>query len=145
MPPASSGQQMGPHRSFGAAPGSSHMLGIALGAVAVGAVVGWKYAGLLGGLAGGLLGGAAVNGFRAAKSITEGTSDADKEAAVSGTYAVAGAGAAIYLLYRATSKKAEAFVKNGSDEPEEEDDEEDVEPNTEDADAADADDEESDA
>lgn len=143
MTTVSAGQHGGRQRSFGATEPGSHMLGIALGAVAIGAVVGWKYAGPLGGLAGGLLGGAAVNGFRAAKSITHGTPDSDKEAAVSGTYAVAGAGAAIYLLYRATNTKASAFLKNGSDEPEEEDDEEDVEPNTEET--ADEADEDSDA
>ena len=83
---------------------ASNLLGLALLAVPVAAAVGAKYAGLLGLLGGALLGGAAVNSVRAAKNFMDGTSDSDREATVSGTYAVVGAAAGAYLVYQGQKK-----------------------------------------
>lgn len=74
----------------------AHTLGMSVIAVVAGAVVGVKYGGLYGGIAGSLLGGAAVNAFRAVSRLRDGTDESDKEAKISGTYAVvAGTAAAV--------------------------------------------------
>jgi hypothetical protein len=113
-----------------AAPASSGMLGTALVLIAAGAVVGWKYGGgVFGALAGGLAGGALVNGYRAAKNVTQGLPQTDREAAVSATYAVVGGGAALFLLYQA--KKDKRLKKNASskDDEAEPNEPDDAEPN----------------
>jgi hypothetical protein len=79
----------------------AHMLGLALIAVGAGAYAGARYAGVMGGIAGSLFGGAAVNAIRAARNVAKGNSEADHEAVVSGTFALAGAGLASYILYKA--------------------------------------------
>lgn len=107
-------------------PKSSGLLGPALVLVAAGAFVGWKYGGgLFGGVAGALAGGALINGYRAAKNVTQGLPETDREAAVSATYAVVGGGAALFLLYQA--KKDGKLKKNASSKKD--DDEDDAEPN----------------
>jgi len=114
-----------------AAPASSGMLGTALAIIAVGAVVGWKYGGgVFGALAGGFAGGALVNGYRAAKNVTQGLPETDREAAVSATYAVVGGGAALFLLYQA--KKDKRLKRNASSK-DDDDDEDKAEPNGDDA------------
>lgn len=76
---------------LGQEPAPKHNLGLTLIVAALGVAGGWRYGGPYGGLAGGLFGGAAVNAFRAFKAVQVGLPDSDKEAAISGTYAV-GAG-----------------------------------------------------
>lgn len=63
-------------------------LGLTLVAVAGGTLVGAYYGGAYGALAGSLFGGAAVSTFRAMSHVKEGLPESDKEAAISGTYAV---------------------------------------------------------
>jgi hypothetical protein len=79
---------------------TSHMLGLATVAVAVGAAVGLNYGGPFGGLAGSILGGAAVNAYRAVAFYRQGTQEGDHEAKVSGAYAVLAAAGGGYLAYR---------------------------------------------
>jgi hypothetical protein len=99
--PVAPGALSGPLPSLGEPPArTSTMLGVALLAVGVGGVVGAKVGGLFGGLAGVLYGGASVNAIRAMRSLVDGSSESDQEAAVSGTFAVLGAGVATYVLYR---------------------------------------------
>jgi hypothetical protein len=83
---------------------NGHTLGLALLLVGIGSAVGVKYGGLFGGAAGAMYGGSAVNAIRAARCVIQGTPQADKEAAVSATYAVLGAAVASYLVWQ-TSKK----------------------------------------
>jgi hypothetical protein len=82
---------------------TSHMLGLATVAVAVGAAVGLHYGGPFGGLAGSMLGGAAINAYRAVAFYRQGTPEADHEAKVSGAYAVLAAAGGGYLSYRMAS------------------------------------------
>ncbi len=88
-----------------APPETSHSLGLALLLVTVGAGVGLKFGGTMGGVAGGLYGGSLVNAIRAARCVTHGTGDSDKEALRSGTWALVGAGLASYLVYLESKKK----------------------------------------
>jgi hypothetical protein len=67
--------------------------------VALGTLAGIRYGGGYGGLAGGIAAGAAINAWRALKHYQMGTPDGDKEAMVSGSYAV---GAAILSAVVAT-------------------------------------------
>lgn len=84
---------------------TSAMLGLSLLVVGVGVAIGAKYAGLFGGIAGGLYGGASINAMRAVKNLTDGQPESDREAAISGTYAVLGAGVATYVLYQTRAEK----------------------------------------
>jgi hypothetical protein len=77
-----------------------HTLGLAILLTGIGSALGVVYGGVFGGIGGGLVGGSIVNGIRAWRNVKKGTSDGDREAIVSGTYAVLGAGAAVYLLYK---------------------------------------------
>jgi len=86
-----------------------HFLGMSTLVVGIAALVGAKYGGWYGGLAGSLFGGGAVNGYRAVTQVMEGTPDGDREATISGTYAVLAAGLAGYVLYR-SSKGGEAKI-----------------------------------
>lgn len=72
------------------------MLGAAFVIVGVGSAVGASRGGLFGSLAGGLYGGAVVNTVRAVRVMK---SDS-KEAVLSGTFAIVGAGIATYLLWK---------------------------------------------
>jgi len=95
----------GGHHGVGAipspVPSGSNMLGLAVVAAVAGAGLGWKYGGgPLGALAGLLYGGAAVNAIAAGRDVLQGSAATDGEAAVRGTFAVAGAGAATYILYK---------------------------------------------
>ena len=84
---------------------NGHTLGLALLLVSAGTAVGLSYGGMFGGVAGGLYGGSVINAIRAARCVTHGTAQSDHEALVSGTYAVACAGLATYLLYRTRTKQ----------------------------------------
>ncbi len=95
---------------------ASHSLGLILAVVGIGTAAGAVFAGPMGALAGALLGGALANGVRAVRSVSEGTSESDKEAVVSGTYAALTAGAAVYLLYKQRAKKNPDDEGDGEDE-----------------------------
>lgn len=100
-------------------------LGLTLVALAAGAVLGGVFAGGATGVAGGaLLGAAAANGFRAVRGVTKGDEASDKEAAVDGAFALAGAAAGVYMLYKANQGES-SFLSNKVEEPEDEEDEED--------------------
>lgn len=83
----------------------SQSLGLTLLAVGLGAAVGVVYGGAMGGVAGGLYGGAIVNGARAINRAMNGDQTDDKEALISGTCSVVGAGIATYLVYRIANKE----------------------------------------
>jgi len=97
----------------------SSLLPMILLALGAGGYLGWRYGGGPFGAAGGaLLGAALVNGYRAIRSM-----NTDKqEAMTSGTWAVAGAAAALYLLYRARSEAHEGDLEDDEDDWEDEDD-----------------------
>lgn len=103
-----------------------HMLGLSLIGVALGAAVGTYYGGVYGGLAGSLFGGAALNAYRAFSYFKEGTEDADKEAKVSGTYALGASalGAVIWhqLVHQKGIKGARANRKKEEDDSDDGDD-----------------------
>jgi len=84
---------------------ASAALGLSLLLVGTGAAIGAKYRGMFGGIAGGLYAGAMVNAIRAVRSLTDGQAESDKEAAISGTYSLLGAGVATYVLYQTREKK----------------------------------------
>lgn len=89
-----------------------HNLGLSVIGVAGGAAVGTYYGGPFGGLAGGLAAGAAVNAYRAMKYFTSGGDD--REAKISGTYAVVsavGAGALWYYFVSDRDMKKNAESK----------------------------------
>jgi len=101
------GGRHGGHHGIGEMPGvssaptGSHMLGFALVAVVAGAGAGWKWGGgPWGALAGALYGGAAVNVVAAGRDALRGDPASDSEAVARGTFAVVGAGAATYILYK---------------------------------------------
>lgn len=79
---------------------NGHSLGLTLLILSIGSAVGVQYGGVWGGVAGALYGGAAVNLIRSARCATHGTPESDKEAIVSGTYAVVSGGIASYLLWK---------------------------------------------
>ena len=79
---------------------SGHMLGFSTMAVSIGAIVGTRYGGTYGGVGGSLLGGSLVNIYRAVRFAMEGTDAADREAIVSGTYALAAAGFGAAVIYK---------------------------------------------
>jgi hypothetical protein len=105
-PPPGAVQPAAAAHGLGAAvPENGHTLGLALLLVGVGSAIGVKYGGLFGGTAGAVYGGSAVNAIRAARSVTLGTPDADKEAMVSATYAVIGASFATWLIWKSSQRK----------------------------------------
>jgi len=102
--------QMQPHhspqRELGAVEHDfgGHMLGFSTIAVAMGAVVGTRYGGMYGGIAGSLFGGSLVNVYRSVRFAIEGNKDADREAIISGTYALVAAGFGGVVLYKLDKK-----------------------------------------
>lgn len=96
---------------LGQEPESSHNLGASLIMVALGAAGGAYYGGAYGALAGGLFGGAAVNAYRAFGAVQVGASETDREAAVSGTYAV-GAGVLGAVLWAKMVQPRKAMTPN---------------------------------
>jgi hypothetical protein len=95
------------------------MLGLATVAVAVGAAVGVYYGGPFGGVAGSMLGGAAINAYRALAFYRQGTPEADREAKISGAYAVIAAAGGGYLSYRVAGSAAPPRRRNPEVESEE--------------------------
>lgn len=83
----------------------AHLLGLSTLLVGVGSLVGLRFGGLQGATSGALFGGAAVNLYRAVKFSTLGSAEADREAMVSGTYAVAAAAVAGYILWKRPAAK----------------------------------------
>lgn len=69
----------------------AHTLGLSVIGIALGAAVGYKYGGFYGSVAGTLGAGALINAYRAYRYAVDGTEESDKEAKVSGTYAVGAA------------------------------------------------------
>jgi hypothetical protein len=86
-------------------PFGAHLLGLSTLLVSMGSLIGLRFGGLQGATSGALFGGAAVNAYRAVKFSTEGTVAADREAVVSGTYAVAAAALAGYILWKHPAAK----------------------------------------
>lgn len=77
-----------------------HMLGFTTLASGLGMLLGVRLGGGYGAVAGSLFAGAAVNAYRAALYVREGTQQGKKEAAISGTYALLAAGVGGYVLYK---------------------------------------------
>jgi hypothetical protein len=101
------GSAIAPVNGFGAnlVPENGHTLGLALLLVGVGSAIGVRYGGVFGGVAGAVYGGSTVNAIRAGRAVVQGTPEADKEAMVSATYAVIGAGFATWLVWKSTQRK----------------------------------------
>lgn len=87
---------------------SGHMLGLSILCAGIGGGLGAYFGGRWGFLAGSLFGGAAVNSFRALSYLKEGDEDADKEAVISGTYALVTTGLGIYIWVKAVSSSDES-------------------------------------
>lgn len=92
-------------------PEHAHTLGVSVVSVAVGTVLGARYGGIYGGLAGGLFAGAAVNAYRAMTHFKQGSAESDREAKVSGTYAV-GAAAIGAVIWAKLAKGPMPFTAN---------------------------------
>lgn len=91
-------------------------LAFSLLAIGAGAAIGGYFLkNVLGGVAGALYGGSFVNAVRAASKMTNGDSQSDRDAMVSGTYAVAAAAAATFLLYK--SRGEVKYAANESSDP----------------------------
>ncbi|MBW2672289.1 MAG: hypothetical protein JRD89_02585 [Deltaproteobacteria bacterium] len=89
-----------------------HLLGFSTLAVSIGAIAGTRYGGMYGGVAGSLFGGALVNIYRAVRFAMDGSPEADREAAISGTYALAAAGFGGAVIYKLDRKRR--LVPNSS-------------------------------
>lgn len=89
--------------AVGEIPGSTqtHLLGASLLLPALGAVVGMRFDPVYGSIGGGLAAGSTINAYRAIRASMQGNAEDDKEALISGTYAVIGLVAAGYLLFKA--------------------------------------------
>ena len=94
----------------------AHMLGMSAIAVSMGVAAGTYYGGMYGGVAGGLLAGSALNAYRAFHYYKQGSDEDDREARVSGTYAVAG-GAIAAVLWTKLASKSERAVRMKSNRP----------------------------
>lgn len=103
---------------------SGHLLGASVLFPVTGTIIGMKFGGMYGGLGGAVLAGSFINAYRAVKNALQGTESGDKEALVSGTYAVLGFAGAGYLIYRGLSTKT-AKANENEDEGENEDDDDD--------------------
>jgi hypothetical protein len=101
QPPQRSARGMGDAESMQ----TRHTLGLSLILVPLVGAAGLYYGGPFGGAAGLLFGGAVVNAYRAASNVTKGLPDADREAMVSGTYAVLGVAVGGYLAWRVYEAK----------------------------------------
>ncbi len=108
---------------------NAHMLGLSVVTVAIGAVLGTKYGGLYGGIAGSLFAGAAINAYRALSYYKQGDEESDKEAKVSGTYAV-GAAAIGAVLWTKLASKSGAYERNFDGGYDDDDDDDEPEPVT---------------
>lgn len=93
---------------------NGHMLGLSVIAAGIGGAAGGYFGGKWGLLAGSLFGGAAVNAFRALKYVQEGTEEDDKEAVISGTYALVTTGLGIYVWVKMAQPKEEVVEVSSS-------------------------------
>ena len=105
---------------------TAHMLGASVILPAAGAVIGMKYGGMYGGLGGSILAGSLVNAYRALKNYSQGTDEGDKEALISGTYAVLGFAGSGYLLYKGVTGGGKVQVTQTSGDEDDEDEEDEV-------------------
>jgi hypothetical protein len=83
-----------------------HTLGLSLLLASIGTGLGMYWGGAFGGLAGAAMGGGLVNVYRAVRYVMVGTPAADREALISGTYAVISLGAGGYLAYRVSERRS---------------------------------------
>jgi hypothetical protein len=91
-------------------PVGGHLLGASTLLVGVGGLLGIRFGGLYGGVAGSLFGGSAVNLYRAITFATHGTPESDREAVVSGTYALVTTGVASYVALKIDQKSSGGSV-----------------------------------
>ncbi len=96
--------QLAPQMALGHPEISGHTLGLSTLLVGVGGLIGVRLAGIYGGAAGALFGGAAANLYRAISFSTHGTPESDREAVVSGTYALVTTGVASYVAWKIDEK-----------------------------------------
>jgi hypothetical protein len=95
---------------------TGHLLGLSVLLPMAGTFVGMKYAGgFWGALGGALAAGSLINGYRAVKFMVQGDPEADREAVISGSYAVVGLGAAGWLLYKGFMSRKPGARKNEPD------------------------------
>ncbi len=92
------------------AEGEGHMLGLSVIGVSAGVAAGTYYGGAYGGIAGGLIAGSVLNAYRAVHYYQAATEASDKEAQVSGTYAVAGGVIAAVIWAKLASKSPRAAM-----------------------------------
>lgn len=95
---------------------TGHMLGMSVLLPAAGTITGMRIAGMYGGLGGALGAGSLLNGYRAIKYMLKGDKESDREALVSGTYAVLGLGASVWLFYKGLSGTKTKANKPESDD-----------------------------
>ena len=97
-----------------AAPGGSggHQLGVATLLAGLGTVVGVRLGGVYGGVAGFFFGGAATNLYRAYSYGSVGDPDSDREAVISGTYALAAAAIGGYVAWRFSARSGHPATPN---------------------------------
>ncbi|MCP4242336.1 MAG: hypothetical protein GY772_17415 [bacterium] len=86
------------------------MLGLSVIGVSAGVAAGTYYGGAYGGIAGGLIAGSVLNAYRAVHYYQAATEASDKEAQVSGTYAVAGGVIAAVIWAKLASKSPRAAM-----------------------------------
>ena len=89
---------------MGALDQRSNTLGLSILGMAAGALIGSYYGGVFGGIAGSLFFGSGINAVKAFSAYKQGTPDAEKEAKVSGTYAVAAGALGGLVWYKLVSR-----------------------------------------
>lgn len=94
----------------------AHMLGVSVIAVAIGCFFGARYGGPYGAISGSLFAGSAVNAYRAFSYFRDGNPEADKEAKVSGTYAVGAAAIGAVLWAKMVNKGARMTANRHRDD-----------------------------
>jgi hypothetical protein len=104
-----SGAALGPGGANG-----GHHLGVATLLAGLGTVVGVRVGGAYGGVAGFFFGGAATNLYRAYAYGSLGDAESDREAVVSGTYALAAAAIGGYVAWRLSSRSGAPMKQNPS-------------------------------
>lgn len=91
-----------------------HTLGLSLLLASLGTGLGMYWGGAFGGLAGAAMGGGLVNVYRAVRYVMVGTPAADREALISGTYAVISLAAGGYLAYRVSERRSSGRSRHPS-------------------------------
>ena len=113
---APSPSEMAPAGGAQGRAGSSggHQLGVATLLAGLGTVVGVRLGGAYGGVAGFFFGGAATNLYRAYSYGSLGDAESDREAVVSGTYALAAAAIGGYVAWRLSARSGAPMKQNPS-------------------------------